>query len=121
MYELTVHDFTFRVSKAGFIWFFLPHEKGGVHVSVPACTLFVVPAVLLKTADPFYFRVVTLSCSNVKKMVQKDLRTKRIVNFTSSLCLGWSAVIDSQRFNVEVKGGSRKQTLVFAHVGMIHS
>ena len=65
---------------------------------------------LLEAADPGCLLVLALNC-NVKKMVEQDLRTKRIVNFTSFFHRGWSAV-NGQR--VEVKC-SRKQTLQVVH------
>ena len=64
---------------------------------------------LLEAADPGCLLVLALDC-NVKKMVEQELRTKRIVNFTSFfflLSLRWSAV-NGQRFDVEY---TRKQTL----------
>ena len=69
-------------------------------VGVPACTLLLEFAADLKPADSFCFWVVMLNCSIVKMMVQ-DLCTKRIVNFTSFFCLGWSAVVDGQHFEVK--------------------
>ena len=58
-------------------------------------TLLLEAALFLEAADPGCLLVLALGC-NVKKMVEQDLRTKRIVNFACGTCpiaLVWLPVI----------------------------
>ena len=79
-------------------------------MDVLASTFLVEVTVLLKPADSLRFLVLMFDC-NVKKIVEQDLRTKHIVNFTCFFFLcGWSTVVNSHCLYVE--GGSSKPLII---------
>ena len=100
VHVLAVTTFALGVPETGFIRLFLPHKKRWLYMKVLASPFLVKFTLLLEAVDPHCLLVLTLDC-NVKKIVEQDLRTKQIVNFTSFFLHHGLSAVNGQCFEVE--------------------